>query len=93
MNRLLEENGKLKDQIKDIKTGTFDKQAESKKDVNKLLSQNKLLEKQKNELHNGFKKAIKLIDILKKQKMHLESATLLGFSEQEFLKVMETKLG
>ena len=41
-----------------------------KKRVDQLLADNKRLEKQKNELMTGFKKQLKLIDILKRQKVN-----------------------
>ena len=47
------------------------------------------MQKQKLELIQAFKKHLKLIDILKKQKMHLEAAKLLQFTEQEFLNALE----
>ena len=42
---------------------------QEKRKVDQLLTDNKRLEKQKNELMAGFKKQLKLIDILKRQKV------------------------
>ena len=57
--------------------------------MEKLVEDNRKLERQRNELLQAFKKQMKLIDILKRQKMHIESAKLLAFTEDEFVKVLE----
>ena len=42
---------------------------EDKRRLEQLTSENRCLEKQKNELMSGFRKQMKLIDILKRQKV------------------------
>ena len=54
-----------------------------------LLADNKRLERQKAELVVAFKKQLRLIDILKRQKMHLAAAKMLQLTEEEFMKAMD----
>jgi hypothetical protein len=54
-----------------------------------LEQANQQLTQQKRELLTAFKKQLKLIDILKRQKLHIEAARVLQFSEEEFVKAMD----
>lgn len=89
LNRALEEAEKYKTALKKEKTQSKDTGEQDRKRIEQLLAENKRLEKQKNELMTGFKKQMKLIDVLKRQKMHIEAAKLLQFSEEEFVKALD----
>ncbi|XP_026175773.1 testis-expressed protein 9 isoform X2 [Mastacembelus armatus] len=89
LNRALEEVERLKSQLHNMKQMNKDKISEEHQSRENLLAENKLLKKQKAELIVGFKKQLKLIDILKRQKMHFEAAKLLSFTEDEFMKALD----
>ncbi|XP_028999801.1 testis-expressed protein 9 [Betta splendens] len=89
LNRALEEVEKLKTQLNKAKQTNKDKMNEEHQSKENLLAENKMLKKQKAELIVGFKKQLKLIDILKRQKMHFEAAKLLSFTEDEFMKALD----
>ncbi|KAK0132342.1 Testis-expressed protein 9 [Merluccius polli] len=89
LNRALEEVERLKAQLNNMKQLSKDKVKEEHQSKENLLAENKMLKKQKEELILGFKKQLKLIDILKRQKMHFEAAKLLYFTEEEFLTALD----
>ncbi|KAK2854065.1 hypothetical protein Q5P01_006726 [Channa striata] len=89
LNRALEEVEKLKTQLNKTRQMNKDKISEEHQSKENLLAENKMLKKQKAELIVGFKKQLKLIDILKRQKMHFEAAKLLSFTEDEFMKALD----
>ncbi|XP_004709501.2 testis-expressed protein 9 [Echinops telfairi] len=89
LNRALEEAEKYKLELNKLKQNNKDITNEEQKKIEALKSENKKLEKQKGELMIGFKKQLKLIDVLKRQKMHIEAAKMLSFTEEEFMKALE----
>ncbi|CDW88177.1 UNKNOWN [Stylonychia lemnae] len=89
LNRAIEELEKYKLQLKEAKASEVSKSDTLRKDMDRLLEENRKLERQRNELMQAFKKQMKLIDILKRQKMHIEAAKLLAFTEDEFVKTLE----
>lgn len=54
-----------------------------------MIEVNKHLEKQKIELLHAFKKQLKLIDILRRQRFHLEAGQIFQYTQQEFMKALE----
>ncbi|XP_072888991.1 testis-expressed protein 9 isoform X4 [Hemitrygon akajei] len=89
LNRALEEAEKYKAELNKLKQSNKDITNQEKLTIDQLKTENKKLEKQKTELMTGFKKQMKLIDILKRQKMHMEAAKMLSFTEEEFIKALE----
>lgn len=89
LNRALEEAEKYKVELSKLRQTNKDITNEDHQKIEVLKSENKKLERQKGELMIGFKKQLKLIDILKRQKMHIEAAKMLSFSEEEFMKALE----
>lgn len=59
------------------------------RDLAALKLTNKKLLTQRGELLGGFKKQARLIELLKRQKMHVEMAKMLQFTEEEFAKTLE----
>jgi len=89
LNRAREEVERLKEMLKEERA-TRKKQVEDDRQSREaLLADNKRLAKHKAELVSGLKKQMKLVDVLKRQKMHLEAAKLLSFTEDEFTKALD----
>eukprot|EP00357_Protocruzia_adherens_P028564 CAMPEP_0115012318 /NCGR_PEP_ID=MMETSP0216-20121206/24650_1 /TAXON_ID=223996 /ORGANISM="Protocruzia adherens, Strain Boccale" /LENGTH=360 /DNA_ID=CAMNT_0002381321 /DNA_START=1 /DNA_END=1083 /DNA_ORIENTATION=- len=89
LNRLIEEVEKYKSIIKEHRTHDTEKNDIARHEMDRLAQENKKLEKQKTELLQAFKKQLKLIDILKRQKIHIEASKMLQFTEEEFVKVLD----
>ncbi|XP_016343685.1 testis-expressed protein 9 [Sinocyclocheilus anshuiensis] len=89
LNRALEEVERTKTQLNKLKQSSKDLTSQEQQKIETLQAENRKLERQKAELIVGFKKQLKLIDILKRQKMHFEAAKLLSFTEAEFMKALD----
>ena len=57
--------------------------------MDRLIEENRKLERQWNELMQAFKKHMKLIDVLQRQKMHVEAAKLFALTEDELNKTLD----
>lgn len=89
LNRALEEVEKTKAQLNKLKQSSKDSTSQEHQKIENLQAENRKLERQKAELIMAFKKQLKLIDILKRQKMHFEAAKVLSFTEEEFMKALD----
>lgn len=95
LKRALETIAKLKDQLKNAGTSASaaaanqSSHAEDSAAAAASAARVKVLEKQRNDLIAAFRKQMKLIDILKRQKMHIEASRLLSFTEEEFMKTLD----
>ena len=89
LNRALEDAEKYKNLLAKYKNENKNSSQIHNKDLVNIKNENRVLIKQKNELLSAFKKQSKLIDILKKQKIHLESAHILNFTEKQFIKTLD----
>ena len=107
LNRALEDAAKLRGELGAAEREKKDAKENGKKSVDELTLKTKFLEKQRNELLHGFKKQMELIDVLKRQKLHLEAVRLqivkfvnktffiqahvLKYTEEEFMQTLDWK--
>lgn len=90
MRRAQDEAESLKVELHNLRRGKRDSQSgASREKVETLEKQNQVLVSQNKDLLIAFKKQLKLIEILKRQKLHVQAARVLNFSEEEFVKAME----
>ncbi|XP_063683583.1 testis-expressed protein 9-like [Bolinopsis microptera] len=91
LDRCLEEIEKYKTLLSAERAKSAECSNVDKETFGKLSNENKILQKQKTELINAYKKQMKLIDVLRKQKLHLEASRMLNFTQEEFMKVLDWK--
>ncbi|KAJ1554155.1 Golgin sub A member 2 [Nowakowskiella sp. JEL0078] len=89
LNRALEEIERYKQISAKTNSEAKEKLETAKLNSDKLYLELKRLEKQKADLLLAFKKQMQLIDVLKRQKMHLEATRILEFTEEEFMRALK----
>jgi len=87
--RALEECDKFKETLSKATQETAGSTVGFRKEKDRLVAQVRSLERQRAELLTAFKKQMKLIEIMKRMKVHTEAAKLLEFTEEEFVKVLD----
>ena len=87
----MEELEKLKSKLASTGSNTKERIDTARTTADSLLTENKRLYKQKQDLASAFKKQAQLIEILKRQKLHIQAATLLEFREEEFMKILDNR--
>ena len=89
LKRASEQINKLKVQLAEAVAASSENSGSGQGQIEALKTRNKVLEKQRSDLVDAFKKQMKLIDVLKRQKVHIEAARLLNFTETEFMKTLD----
>jgi hypothetical protein len=89
LNRATEELDAAKRELQHLRQGSTSSGGELRAMHDAALKQNKVLAAQKDELLAAFRKQQQLIDVLKRQKLHVEAARVLQFSEEEFVKALD----
>lgn len=89
LNRALEEVERYKRLLNETKASHSDMSEQARKQVDAALAEKKKLVKQKNELITGFRNQMKLVDVLKRQIIHLQAAKMLDLSEKDFTRALE----
>ncbi|CAM9809879.1 unnamed protein product [Laminaria digitata] len=89
LHRALEEVSKQKEAFRQTQGQSKDRGQGQRLEVARLEGQCQRLERQKLELLSAFKKQLKLIDVLKRQKLHAEATRALGFTEEDFVKTLD----
>merc|ERR1719334_1223468 len=90
LNRALEDAEKWKREL--LKHRSEDKSSVTMKNgkIDRLADENRKLRQQKNQLISAFRKQAKLIDVLKRQKLHMEAMKMLEFTEKEFMRIIDS---
>ena len=91
LKRAVDTIGKLKAQVAKLEGEAKSSGKDQKSIEHDANIRVKTLEKQRAELIDAFKKQMKLIDVLKRQKVHIEAAKILSFTEDDFMKTLDWK--
>jgi len=88
LTRALEEAEKAKKEVLALRSDNRCSTTSRIQKISGLQKENKQLRLEKKQLVTAFKKQMKLVDILKRQKLHMEAMKLLSYSEEAFLKLV-----
>ena len=91
LKRAVERHTKVQTQLDDARIagangGAINEESEL---LDRAKSRIKQLERHREDLIDAFRKQMKLIDILKRQKVHVEAARLLQFVEEDFMRTLD----
>lgn len=89
LKRASENISKMKTRVSELETQRSGDVTGDRERADAAESRVKVLEKQRSDLIAAFKKQMKLIDVLKRQKLHIEAARLLSFTEEDFMKALD----
>ena len=89
LNRALEEVEKYKRLLSDARGKEGEGTEQVRRQLDAALAEKKRLAKQKAELLAGFKKQMRLIDVLKRQVINVQAAKMLALTEQDFTRALE----
>ena len=84
LKRALQSVDKFKELMLSRKVTSSDSLDKSREEVKDLKQKVASLEKRNSDILLLFKKQMQLIDVLKRQKIHLEASRMLEFTEKEF---------
>lgn len=76
--------------VEEIKAQEREGKDVGRPEYDRVVLENKKLLQHKQELLLALRKQMRLVDVLKRQKIHLEAARMLAFTEEEFLRVIDS---
>jgi len=89
LNRAIDELEKYKNQLSKVKKESKETNIKETGKYENTVAENNRLTRLNEDYKMAIKKQFKLIDVLKQQKMHLETARTLQFSENEWNRVLD----
>ncbi|GBG00569.1 hypothetical protein Rsub_13272 [Raphidocelis subcapitata] len=89
LSRALEEAERCRAALEEAKARARDGRDAAGAEAARGAAERAKLERQRNALLAAFRKQLRLIDVLRRQKAHLEAARCLAFTEEEFMRTLE----